>query len=80
MFLVRGSMSTKIGVAPASQMASAVAKNVFDVVMTSSPGPMPSARNVSRRASVPEFKPTVSFAFMYWASSCSNFTSCGPRT
>ena len=38
---VLGSQSTNTGVAPASQMASAVAKKVLDVVMISSPGPRP---------------------------------------
>ncbi len=43
MQLVRGSESTNTAVAPAIQMASAVAKKVLVVVMHSSPGPMPSA-------------------------------------
>ena len=34
-------------------MASAVAMNVFGTVITSSPGPIPSARRVSQSASVP---------------------------
>ena len=41
MLQVFGSQSTNTAVAPATQMASAVAKNVFAVVMTSSPVPMP---------------------------------------
>src|SRR5208283_945865 len=40
---VSGSTSTKTGVAPACRMAVAVAIKVIGVVMTSSPGPMPSA-------------------------------------
>ena len=43
MHFVFGSQSTNTAVAPAIQIASAVAKNVFGCVMTSSPGPMPSA-------------------------------------
>ena len=41
MHFVFGSQSTNTAVAPAIQIASAVAKNVFGCVMTSSPGPMP---------------------------------------
>ena len=53
MHLVLGSQSTNTAVAPAIQIASAVAKNVFGCVMTSSPGPMPIAINASQIASVP---------------------------
>jgi hypothetical protein len=62
MQLVSGSESTKTAVAPAIQMASAVAKNVFAVVMHSSPGPIPRAWNASHRASVPLPTPTAYFA------------------
>jgi len=41
MLQVSGLMSTKTGVAPASQIASAVAKKVLEVVMTSSPAQCP---------------------------------------
>ena len=61
---VLGSQSTNTGVAPASQIASAVAKKVLDVVMISSPGPSPRARNTNNSASVPELTPTVSPTFM----------------
>ncbi len=53
MHLVLGSQSTNTAVAPAIQIASAVAKNVFGCVMTSSPGPMPIAISASQIASVP---------------------------
>ena len=53
MHLVSGSQSTNTAVAPAIQIASAVAKNVFGCVMTSSPGPMPMAISASQIASVP---------------------------
>ena len=43
-FKVRGSISTKTGSAPTRLIASAVAKNVNGVVITSSPRPTPSAR------------------------------------
>ncbi len=38
MLYVSGSTSTNTGVAPARQMAPTVAKNVYGVVTTSSPG------------------------------------------
>ena len=50
-------MSTNTGVAPTWLMASAVAKKVKGVVITSSPGPMPRARRAMTRASVPELQP-----------------------
>ena len=59
MYLVLGSQSTNTAVAPAIQIASAVAKNVLAVVMTSSPGSMPRAMKASQSASVPEFTPTA---------------------
>jgi hypothetical protein len=42
-FPVSGSTSTKTGVAPASMIELAVAMKVIGVVMTSQPGPTPSA-------------------------------------
>ena len=57
MFFVLGSQSTSTAFAPAIQMASAVAKKVFAVVMTSSPLPMPRDIKTSQIASVPEFNP-----------------------
>ena len=80
MLQVLGSQSTNTAVAPAIQMASAVAKKVFDVVMTSSPGPIPSAMNTNQSASVPEFTPTASFVLQYAARSFSNCFSLGPIT
>ena len=50
---VSGSMSTNTGFAPSSTMVSAVAAKVKGVVMTSSPGPMPSAIRAIKSASVP---------------------------
>ena len=61
MQFVFGSESTKTAVAPAIQMASAVAKKVFVCVMHSSPGPMPSAMNDSHNASVPLPTPIACF-------------------
>ncbi len=54
-----GSMSANTGRAPTMAIARAVNTADSDVVMTSSPGPMPSARNVSEMASVPEPTPTA---------------------
>jgi hypothetical protein len=48
-------------VAPAIQMASAVAKKVLLVVMHSSPGPIPSAMKESHSASVPLATPMANF-------------------
>jgi hypothetical protein len=53
MFQVRGSMSTKTGVAPASAIISPVATKVNGTVITSSPRPMPSAMSAMRSVSVP---------------------------
>ena len=44
--IVSSSTSMKIGVAPVIEIASEVAMKVWATVMTSSPGPMPSARSV----------------------------------
>ena len=53
MLNVRGSISTNTGNAPTRAIHPAVAKKVNGVVMTSSPGPMPSAIRLHNRASVP---------------------------
>ena len=52
-----GSMSTNTGVAPRRAIAPAVAKNVYGVVMTSSPGPMSSAIRHASSASLPDDTP-----------------------
>jgi hypothetical protein len=54
-----GSMSANTGVAPTMEIASAEAKKVNGVVITSSPGPMSSARNASTSASVPLATPVA---------------------
>ena len=61
MLKVAGSMSTKTGRAPSRAMAPAVAKNVYGVVTTSSPGPIPRAIIAASSASVPEEMPTACF-------------------
>ncbi len=50
--------STKTGVAPVESMAITVGAAVFDTVITSSPGPMPSAWRPSLMAFVPLSTPT----------------------
>ena len=51
-------MSTNTGRAPLWLMVLAVATKVKGVVITSSPGPTPSAARERRSASVPEATPT----------------------
>ena len=72
-------MSANTGVAPARQMTSTVATNVNGVVMTSSPGPMPSARSASSRASVPELTPRPYFAPQSAAICFSSSATLSPR-
>ena len=50
-------MSTNTGVAPSRLTQPAVAKNEYVGVMTSSPGPMPSAISATSSASVPDETP-----------------------
>ena len=50
---VSGSMSTKTGVAPVERIAFAVAANVWQTVITSSPGSRPIPAKIAIRASVP---------------------------
>ena len=54
---VAGSMSQNSGRAPARAMVPAVAKKVNGLVITASPGPIPSAMSASSSASVPEDTP-----------------------
>ena len=58
MLKVEASISTNTGLAPTLAMAPAVAKNVYGVVTTSSPGPISSAIREMSRASLPEDTPT----------------------
>ena len=60
MLNVTGSMSTNRGVAPSRLTQPAVAKNEYVGVMTSSPGPMPSAISATSSASVPDDTATAS--------------------
>src|SRR5207249_2550359 len=72
-------MSTKIGVAPTRAIAPAVAKNVYGVVMTSSPGPMSSAIRQASRASLPDETPTAWEHFEYVAMAFSHCSTFEPR-
>ena len=53
--LPSGPTSANTGVAPACSMVFTVAQKVSGVVITSSPGPIPSATNERCRAAVQEF-------------------------
>src|SRR3954451_5327095 len=72
-------MSTNTGFAPTRAIAPAVAKNVYGVVMTSSPSPMPSAIRQARSASVPEDMPTPCAQVEYCAIALSHSSTFGPR-
>ena len=78
MVAVRSSTSTKTGVAPQNDIASAVAMKVLGTVMTSSPGPTPSASSAIQRASVPLPTPTHSVHPQKGAKAFSNSATKGP--
>jgi len=61
-------MSQKSGRAPLRAMVPAVAKNVKGLVMTASPGPIPSAMSASSSASVPEETPIPWRHWLYAAN------------
>ena len=75
-----GSMSANTGRAPVIMIARAVYAAESGAVITSSPGPMPSARNVSAMASVPLPTPTACAAPAAAANSASNASTSGPST
>src|SRR6266566_4872118 len=72
-------MSTNTGVAPTRAIAPTVAKNVYGVVMTSSPGPMFSATKQANKASVPEETPTACEQPLYCAIAFSHSSTFGPK-
>src|SRR5258708_24539155 len=72
-------MSTNTGVAPSRAIAPTVAKNVYGVVITSSPGPMFSAIKQANKASVPDETPTACEHPLYCAIACSHCSTFGPR-
>src|SRR4051812_10635180 len=79
MVAVSESTSTNTGTAPVAQTAAAVGTAVKAGTITSSPGPMPSATNGSRNASVPDDTPTACARPVYVLSSDSNSASSGPN-
>src|SRR5712664_3363504 len=72
-------MSTNTGVAPTRAIAPAVAKNVYGVVMTSSPGPMFSAIRQANKASLPDETPTACEQPQYRAIAFSHCSTFGPK-
>src|SRR6266851_8011421 len=72
-------MSTKTGVAPTRAIAPTVAKNVYGVVMTSSPGPMFSAIKQASKASLPDETPTACAQWLYSAIAFSHCSTFGPK-
>src|SRR6266478_749003 len=72
-------MSTNTGVAPKRTIAPTVAKNVYGVVMTSSPVPIFSAIKHANKASVPEETPTACEHPLYCAIACSHCSTFGPK-
>src|SRR6266852_270100 len=72
-------MSTNTGVAPTRAIAPTVAKNVYGVVMTSSPGPMFSAIRQANRASLPDETPTACEQLQYLAIASSHCSTFGPK-
>ena len=73
-----GHESVNTGLAPTRTIDPAVAKNVNDGQITSSPGPIPSAISATRMASVPEDMPTPKRAPATAAAALSNCSTSGP--
>ncbi len=61
-------------------MAPAVATKLLGTVITSSPGPTPSALRAKKSASVPEFRPTAWAVPQARAKRASNAATWGPST
>src|SRR5215204_1382748 len=78
MFRSDSRTSTKTGVAPAWTTTFAVAGQVIGVVITSSPGPIPSATRVRCIAAVPEETASACFAPTYAAKRRSSSAAFGP--
>ncbi len=71
-------MSASTGVAPVCRITLTVAQNVRGVVITSSPGPIPSATNAKCSPAVQELTPKARGAATYSANSFSNCDVRGP--
>src|ERR1035438_3386205 len=80
MFKVCSSMSMNSGLAPAWEMASVVAINVFGTVSTTSPGRTPEAIKAKRSASVPLLTPTQWPESQKVANAFSNSSTIDPPT
>src|ERR1035438_3333959 len=78
MFKVCSSMSTNSGSAPACEMASVVAINVFGTVSTTSPGCTPHAMMAKRNASSDLLTATEWLAPQKAAKAFSKFSTTGP--
>src|SRR5437899_6157336 len=78
MLYVSGSMSAKSGLAPTRAMHPTVAKNVYGVVMTASPGPIPSAMRIASNASVTDETPKACGDLQYPQIAFSNGFTFGP--
>src|SRR5688572_24956340 len=70
--------STKTGVAPAWTITLAVAGQVIGVVITSSPGPTPSASTERCNAAVPDERAIACFAPTYSAKRSPSSAALGP--
>ena len=71
-------MSTNTGVAPTCFITSTVLTHVYGIVITSSPGPTPSASSERCRAEVHELNATQLSASQYSANFFSNSFTAGP--
>ena len=78
MLRVPGSMSANTGVAPTSMMTLAVATQEIEVVITSSPGPMPAMRRAISMVQVPELKVRTGRPPKYSDSLASSSATFGP--
>ena len=76
---VSGSMSTKTGRPPRRETTPADAKKLNGLVMTSSPGPTPSAISATKSASVPEETPSACRTPIRSANAFSNWVLTAPR-
>ncbi len=75
---VLGSGSTSTGIAPLYDTANAVAINVLDGIITSSPAPIFSAFRIKYNASSPLPTPIQYLVSQYFANSSSNFSTSLP--
>src|SRR3954466_13397862 len=78
MFSVSSWMSAKTGVAPVWTITFAVAGQVTEVVITSSPGPIPSATSARCMAAVPDATASACSAPAYSAKRRSSSAARGP--